>query len=149
MLKLLCRKVRSFFNLSWADLMLLSQVALFLILFRIAIATLSFSRVVPWLGELHQESEFCLPEEQAVLVQRVRWAVMRTSSLLPWVSTCFTQAIAVKLILKRQHIESTLYLGAALNRDVGMKAHAWLRCGPLFVTGGALRNSFQTVAVFS
>ncbi|MCI5163297.1 MAG: lasso peptide biosynthesis B2 protein [Candidatus Electrothrix sp. AX5] len=129
--------------------MLLFQVALLLVLSRLFVAFVPFTRLAPWLGRLNRESDPHLSDEQAVLVRRVRWAVIRTSSLLPWVSTCFTQAIAAKLILRRQQIESTLYLGAALNRAVGMKAHAWLRCGPLFVTGGAVRNSFQTVAVFS
>ncbi|MFM7576818.1 MAG: lasso peptide biosynthesis protein [Microcystaceae cyanobacterium] len=46
-------------------------------------------------------------------------------------------------------MNSTLYFGAAFKTQNEMEAHAWVRCGQLFVTGGPGHKSFGTVAYFS
>jgi hypothetical protein len=46
----------------------------------------------------------------------------------------------------KKHISSTLYLGVGKDNDQ-MVAHAWLRCGQLYVTGGNGSN-YSMVAKF-
>jgi hypothetical protein len=52
---------------------------------------------------------------------------------------------ARKLLMKK-HISSTLYLGVGKDNDQ-MIAHAWLRCGNMYVTGGDGKN-YSMVAKF-
>jgi hypothetical protein len=64
-------------------------------------------------------------------------AVRTAAAGLPGPSTCLAQALAAGLLLRRRGIDATLYLGVARNateRD-GFEAHAWLRSGPLVLTG--------------
>ena len=61
--------------------------------------------------------------------------VDRICSKAPWESKCLVRALTAQKILKKKGIHSTMYLGCGLN-DGKMVAHAWLRCGEMYVTGG-------------
>jgi adenylylsulfate kinase len=100
------------------------------------------------LGFSGVESSPAVPVPHLVEARRIAWAVQTASRYTPWKSNCLPSAIAAKYLLGRRGIASTLYLGAAFKARTELEAHAWLRCGPLHVTGGAGHLRFGTVAVF-
>jgi hypothetical protein len=79
------------------------------------------------------------------------WAVEAAASKLPWTSSCLVRALAAASLLRHRHINATLYLGVA--REAGdsgaMRAHAWLRCGDLVLTGAAERALYTPIASFT
>lgn len=66
---------------------------------------------------------------------RVAYAVDRICNRTAWESKCLVRALTAQTLLKKKGIQSTLYLGCGLEEGK-MVAHAWLRCGTMFVTGG-------------
>mgnify|MGYP002628042600 CR=1 FL=1 len=138
----------------WADKWLLVQVFVLLGVTRLAINTLSFPRLARHFGPHKVETPADAPPEHLAAARRIAWAIRRVSPFTPWKSNCFPQALTAKILLRRGDVPSTLYLGAAFKRDEvtgtqsGMEAHAWLRCGPLYVTGGKGDEKFGTVGVF-
>lgn len=68
--------------------------------------------------------------------ERVRLAIARVSPRVPWKSDCLVQARAAQHWLDRLGIPSRLSIGAPLAAAQDWKAHAWLDCGSLRVTGG-------------
>ena len=52
-----------------------------------------------------------------------------------WESKCLVRALTAQKLLKRKSIPSTMYLGCKMEEGK-MVAHAWLRCGRMYVTGG-------------
>lgn len=66
---------------------------------------------------------------------RVSYAVDRICTRTAWESKCLVRALTAQKLLKRKKIHSTLYLGCAVENG-RMVAHAWLRVGKLYVTGG-------------
>lgn len=52
-----------------------------------------------------------------------------------WESKCLVRALTAQKLLKRKSIPSTMYLGCGMDNGK-MVAHAWLRCGRMYVTGG-------------
>jgi len=68
----------------------------------------------------------------AVKVSRI---VNRICSKTSWESKCLVRALTAQKLLKSKKIHTTLYLGCKMEEGK-MVAHAWLRCGELFVTGG-------------
>ena len=50
-------------------------------------------------------------------------------------------------MLKNKGISTTIYLGVRKEGNE-MKAHAWVRCGQYYVTGGAIREQYAVVAKF-
>lgn len=79
------------------------------------------------------------PEEETKEVYRyayrVSYAVDRICTRTTWESKCLVRALSAQKLLKRKGIQSTLYLGCKMDEGK-MVAHAWLRVGKMYVTGG-------------
>ena len=140
----LCRFLRR----PWRDQWLFIQAYLLLGLARLAINVLPFPRLGGHLGTPRVESPAEVPLPHLVEARRVARVVRSASRYTPWKSNCFPQAIAAKVLLRQLGIQSTLYLGAAFKARTEMEAHAWLRCGSLYVTGGKGDQNFGTVGIF-
>ena len=65
----------------------------------------------------------------------VSYAVDKVCSRTAWESKCLVRALTAKHLLKTKGIPSTMYLGCKMD-DGNMVAHAWLRVGKIYVTGG-------------
>ena len=61
--------------------------------------------------------------------------VNRITERLPWNEKCFVRALTLKRLLKEEGIPCIIYLGVENEMD-GLHAHAWLRCGQIYLTGG-------------
>ena len=66
---------------------------------------------------------------------RVAYAVDRICTRTTWESKCLVRALSAQRLLKKKGIHSTLYLGCKVENEK-MLAHAWLRVGTMYVTGG-------------
>lgn len=67
--------------------------------------------------------------------KKVAYAVDRVCTRTVWESKCLVRALTAQKMLKNHGIHSTLYLGCG-TEDGKMIAHAWLRVGEFYVTGG-------------
>ncbi|WP_112182062.1 MULTISPECIES: lasso peptide biosynthesis B2 protein [Paraliobacillus] len=108
---------------------------------------LPFARVAPSLGQKSQETAENIDANPA-LINDIAKAVVLISRYTFWESACLVQAIAAMKMLERRKIESTLYLGTAIDQEGKLIAHAWLRSGPFYVTGSSVMNNFTVVSVF-
>ena len=86
-------------------------------------------------GEEGKESD--LEEAKAVYkyTASISRIVNRICNKTSWESKCLVRALTAQKLLKRKGIHSTLYLGCGL-KEGKMVAHAWLRVGQMYVTGG-------------
>ena len=103
---------------------------------RFIIWKLKFKQLAHLLGKVNQEtveSEEGIDSEQ---VQLIGATIKILSRYTPWKSNCLVQAYAGKRMLTRRKLGCTIYLGVAKDHDGTMIAHAWLRCGTTYVTGG-------------
>lgn len=74
----------------------------------------------------------------------------------PWEANCFPQAMAARCLLGLYNIPYALFFGLRREADSNgnsdaenaLKAHAWIVCGPVIVTGGASFGQYQTVGCF-
>lgn len=78
---------------------------------------------------------------------RVSCEVNRIADKTPWESKCLVRALTARFLLHRKSILTTMYLGVGKDEQGSMIAHAWLRCGDKYVTGGD-GSSYATVAKF-
>ena len=65
----------------------------------------------------------------------VSYAVDHVCSRTAWESKCLVRALTAQRLLKTKGIPSTMYLGCKMGEGK-MLAHAWLRVGEMYVTGG-------------
>jgi hypothetical protein len=128
------------------DYFLFAEAMMRLAVARLMIVALPFRMTAARLGELETETPHeDDPAAQAAL-KRVRWAVLAASRRAPWRCRCLEQAIAAKRMLRARGVPSTLYLGVARRKPA--EAHAWLRCGTVFVCGGDGATRFAVVSCF-
>jgi len=149
----LSTRLRKLAVLSWADRWLLVEVFVLLGVARLGLRVIPFRRLAQHLGPLQVETPSDAPPDHLAQAKRVGLAIARISPYTPWTSNCFPQALVAKHWLRRRHIPTTLYLGVALAKTDNaprpeMTAHAWLRCGPLLVTGGRGHERYTVTACF-
>jgi hypothetical protein len=82
-------------------------------------------------------------------LQSIATAVNRCSRYAPWNTRCLVDAVTAKILLQWHGIPSTMFLG--VNKDEGKKlvAHAWLKCGEIFITGKRGYQKFTVVSSFT
>ncbi|HEY4000241.1 MAG TPA: lasso peptide biosynthesis B2 protein, partial [Candidatus Xenobia bacterium] len=116
---------------------------------RLAILVFPFAWVASHLGRSGPRAPQEVSASQAAMADRIGWAVRAASRVSPWKSNCLPQAMTARWLLRRRGIPCTLYLGVRRGLLASMKAHAWLKCGSVCLTGGDERAGFAVVAVFS
>jgi hypothetical protein len=93
-----------------------------------------------------------LDEAAQTLAAVTGWAVATAACHLPWRSSCLVQALAAQRMLMRQGIPGVLYLGAAIDagngRGKAIDAHAWLKCGDEFITGGFPHQAYTAITAY-
>ena|SRR5579863_9971229 len=88
------------------------------------------------------------PARRAELTARVRWAVGAASRRAPWRAVCLQQGLAAQWMLRRRGVAAVLYYGAAPNKDVGLRAHVWVKDGETDVVGTEAAQAFAIIAQF-
>ena len=78
---------------------------------------------------------------------RLRAAVRAWCRRVPWRAKCFESAVALRAMLARRGVASTLHYG--ITNDGGLSAHVWLSVDGETVLGGVEAAAFAEVAAFS
>lgn len=139
-----------FSRLNWRERARLGEAFFYLALARLALVFIPFKRLAAQMGKQHHQSAPTLALAiQSAQARRIGWAVTIMSRYVPWDSACLAQAIAAKWMLQKRRLPSTLYLGVAYDENKKMLAHAWLRCGEVYVTGAPQHKRFTVVATFA
>lgn len=133
---LILEKARQLHRAAWRSL----------VVSRLRLSILTFSRVYPKLGQLMAESPHTDPEGCEGLVEGIALAIDRMRWYLPWRSNCLVRAVAAHRMLSRHGIHHTLYIGMAKSVDGAFEVHAWLRCGSRVVSGGGQLERYAVIA---
>jgi hypothetical protein len=148
-LQVLLRKLRTLGRLSWYQRRLWLEAWLWLGLARGLVLAVPFKYIAPHLGTHRGESSLILSEEIATIAGHVGRAVRSAARNTPWNSNCLAQAIAAKQMLQHRGINSTLYLGVKKDDTGHLAAHAWVRCGEFWLTGGRGELEYTVVSTFA
>lgn len=118
---------------------------------RAAIRLLSMRRITTFLGSDMSETGFdALSADQLRQVRRTRRAISKAAPHTPTNSNCYPRGLTAHLLLRAAGIASTLYYGAAFERDrTSLETHVWVRSGPEVVTGGREHEDFAVVSAFA
>ena len=145
----LFRQIKKFFTISRQNQWLFIEALFLTGVVRLAILVFPFRWLAPILGSQMQESPL---QEDAVKLEyakQIGYIVEAISRYTPWKSKCLVQAAVSKLMLRHRGIANTLYLGVSKDAREGLVAHAWLRCGPVIISGGGyVQKKFTVVGRF-
>ncbi|MGZ0040103.1 lasso peptide biosynthesis B2 protein [Paenibacillus ottowii] len=95
-----------------------------------------------------EETSWQCEDGQEESIRHISQAVDVASRYTPWRSNCLVQAAAAMTLLGRRKLDCTLYLGTAKNAAGRLAAHAWVRSGPIYVTGEREMEAFTVVGIF-
>jgi len=142
------RRLRQWWSLPASERWLLLEAVCWLAWAWLAIRLVPLRRLAPRLGQPQAESPHSLTPEAVQQAQLIARLVSIAGHRLPWTCTCLVQALAGMQMLRRRGQSCTLYLGVAKNQTQQLSAHAWLRSGEVFVTGGREHHDFVIVGSF-
>lgn len=132
------KNVIKFIRLNFKVKWMLIQVLFLSANYRFRILYCPFSKLAPKIGtsgyETAKVEEFS--PERLELLKQVKWTVGAVCRRTPWESKCLVQALTAKKLLNQRGIPCTLYMGVRKSEEGKMLAHAWLRCGRWYITGG-------------
>lgn len=140
---------RSFVRRPLSDWCLLGEAIIYLIWSKTRLYTTPFSRIAPDLGTPQAETLKQVAESHRASASKISWAVQTGARYIPLRLVCLPQAMAATTMLSRRGIPSTLYLGVKMDQANALTAHAWLRAGFKWVTGGKARHGQSVVAYFA
>ena len=145
---LLIRKIKTFiFKIRIKDKLLFLEAFVLTGIIRFKILRKPFNKLKEEMGTYNKESKEDVELSEYKVCKKIRWIVTTISNHTPWESLCLVQALTVQNMLKRRNISTTIYLGVNII-DNDMNAHAWIRCGKMYITGGN-GSGYATVAKFS
>jgi hypothetical protein len=143
------KKLKTIVLLPLDEKLMLLEALVLLALARLAVLVLPFRWVARVLGKQEKETPRQDDPANAALVLHIKKMMQRTSRNVPWTSKCLDQAVAAKIMLARRGIAATVYFGVKNDAKENLKAHAWLRCGTLYVTGGRMRRRYTVINTFA
>ena len=145
------RRIRNFSHRPWFEKAWFFPVWLLLGASRMFILAVPFRHLAPRLGK-HAGVASWVPlvdagcEARAASIARV---VQMAARHTPWVSNCFSQAVAARLLLGLYGVPYCLFFGVTRNQaETMLNAHAWVVAGRVRVTGGASFDQFAVVSCF-
>ncbi len=141
--------LQKFIRLSLNNKLLFAEALWWLGFYRFLILICPFRKIARFLGEENTETPVSDQGVDITTAKRISTAVRVMSRHTFWESKCLVQAYAAKKMLRRRKQKTTVYLGVSKNEQGNMIAHAWLRCGTIFVTGGNGQDRYAITNRFS
>lgn len=77
----------------------------------------------------------------------VVWAVESVSRLMPWASTCLTQALTAQVLLLRRGRPALVHIGTLKSEDGNFEAHAWVESQGEVLLGGGNLEQFTPLVI--
>ena len=125
--------------------LLVLQIPVLMVWYYFRVHNRPFSELAPRIGTLGFETPLEKTSRNAWLIHELMEAAFRR---LKWKDSCLIRALTAKKLLNRMGEKCTLYMGVSKEPGQAMTAHAWLRCGRLYITGGEIRSHYTVTAIF-
>ncbi len=103
---------------------------------RFIIVNMPFKKYKNLLGRHNEQTEYNISNEEEKYAEKIGYIIERISRYTLWKSNCFVKAMTAQKLLYDKKIETTLYMGICNDDAHNITAHAWVRCGNIFVVGG-------------
>ncbi len=88
-------------------------------------------------GKRGEESAHDEIMDNYYIARGISYCVNRICTKTKWESKCLVRALTAQRMLKEKNIRSTLHLGCRPDENENrLVAHAWIRVGQMYVTGG-------------
>lgn len=122
-------RIKTFFKLSFDKKSLLIKSVVSILLIRIFLFILPFSRVYTISNKI---SRIFFTQKNSKYVEDIIWSVRVASLLIPK-TTCLIQALTAQILMTHYNYDSVLKIG--VNKSHNFEAHAWIEMNKKIVLG--------------
>jgi len=147
------RKIIKFFKLNPQEKKLLIEALYFLFISQLMIKFVPFRKISKILGKPEKEECIVSKKEEnpegCKELEQISKIVRLAANGIFWDSKCLARAIAVKKLLKRRKIRSTVFLGVAKGEENKLLAHAWVSSGGRIITGENGIEKYHVITIFT
>lgn len=141
------RALNKYIRLSYNDKLLFAEALVLILFSKLWLTFLPFKRAVKILKIFNIQESGVLPvANERDLINAIKYSVGRANHLAFWTNICLVRSFAAKIMLDRRGIPSVIYFGVQFGKESKLAAHAWLKCGDIFVTP---RGSLRFTRIFS
>jgi Transglutaminase-like superfamily len=140
---------KKYYKIDKKERIILNQTFFWLIYASVLVKVIPLKWFNSVLGEFKKVIEVEVNKNQFQLIEVLKKNTRRLKKRLPWKVKCFEEAIAVKKVLEKHQIKSTIYLGVSKDKNSKLIAHAWLKIGNDFITGKKGYENFTVVGFYS
>lgn len=139
--------ISKYINLDKQERSLLLYTFIFSVKVRYFIKFHKMPYYVNHLGRKSVKTEKCNynVEDVKKLIRNIK----RVNKFSFWRTKCFEDAFTLKLLLKKQAVESTIYFGVKKNDNDTLDAHAWLKIGEDCLIGCAGIETYTVTEFFT
>jgi len=140
------KRLRKFFRLPAAKRRCLISAALLLPTIKASLVVFRFQTMRGLLARL-TGLPLVIGRSKGGATEEVVWAVESASKLMPWASTCLTQALTAQVLLLRRGRPALVHIGTLRGEDGAFHAHAWVESRGEVVIGGHELEQFTRLVV--
>jgi transglutaminase superfamily protein len=130
---------------TWSERALFAEAFLYLGAGRLSVLVVPFRWTAAWLGRVSAETIDVDDPASRAAAERIGTAIARVSRHTPWRSNCLPQALAAHAMLRHRRVATTVHFGLAKDSGARLRAHVWVKCGDVVVTGGRGHARFTPV----
>lgn len=131
-------------------LLLFTDLFASLAIARLFILFVPFKHIASFMESNHNIKQTQAKNPNETLLKTVSGYTRKISKMTPWGYNCFAKALATKFFLNRKKIPSTIYFGVChKGKQNKFKAHAWLKCGEIIITGAQNHEHYTVMKSFS
>jgi hypothetical protein len=143
------KKLKTFISLSGRVKWLLIKAIFISAIVKITLLFRPFIKVLNWLGKINIESVYTAHPKSLQIRADVKTAIFLCNKYTFWKTECYTQALTAKLLLRKFHLPSTIYIGFYKDENGKYNGHAWLRSYDMIISGGQEMSKFSIQSYFS
>jgi hypothetical protein len=136
------KHIKQFFKLDVSRQFLLIEASIYSIWAFFLIRLFSFKKYIHWLKNPKQI------KHKPKAITEVKKTIYLINKHAFWPTTCYTEAIACRLIFKRKKIKSSIYFGVKKDEKGKLLAHAWTIANNELVTGIGHIEQYTVVWTF-
>lgn len=143
------KKIKSFASIHKEVKLLFFKAYLLSAVVKLGLIFFPFKVVLNWQGKINAETPDTTDDLSFLFRKNLKSAIALCDKYTIWKTECYTQALTAKILLNRNNIPGTIYIGFKKDENGKYEGHAWLRSYDLIITGGAKMDNYIVHSFYS
>ncbi|MGL6267877.1 MAG: lasso peptide biosynthesis B2 protein [Chitinophagaceae bacterium] len=143
------KKISSFVSIHSQVKLLFFKAYILSAFVKFSLIFLPFKVVLNRQGKINSETPDTTDNFSVAYRKDLKSAMRLCEKYTFWKTECYTLALTAKILLNRNDIPGTIYIGFKKEEDGKYEGHAWLRSYDMIITGGEKMDNYLVHSFYS